>query len=119
MASSTRSRALSLFKTLHRSVQTVFRGDLRAMLIARDKIEAEFRKNRNLTDQGAIEELLKHGADCNKVFLTQMHNYSGKSAKIFLKLGASRERCSCQADREGHLRVGGERRGPARQQALP
>ena len=30
--------ALSLYKTLHRTVQKVFRGDLQAMFAARDKV---------------------------------------------------------------------------------
>lgn len=59
--------ALSLYKTLHRTVQKVFRGDLQAMFAARDKVCDEFEKNRGVTSEVSIRELLKQGQDVNTI----------------------------------------------------
>jgi len=53
--------ALILYKNLHRTVQRVFRGDIPAMLAARDKVCEEFNKNRNVNSETSIAELLNQG----------------------------------------------------------
>ncbi len=72
--SATRRQVLSVFKTLHRTAQTVFRGDPRAMVMARDKIEADFKKNKSVTKQEEIEELVNFARDCNKVWKGYIQN---------------------------------------------
>ncbi len=62
-----RQRVLSLFKTLQRTSQSVFRGDPRALTAARDKIRTEFEKNRGVRSETAVEELIQHGKDCDTV----------------------------------------------------
>ena len=63
-----RQRVLSLFKTLQRTSQSVFRGDPRALTAARDKIRTEFEKNRGVRSETAVEELIQHGKDCDTVY---------------------------------------------------
>ena len=61
-----------LCKRLHRTVQTVFKGDLRAQLIARDKIRSEFYNNKGVTNEQTINELIKYGYDCENVLKNQV-----------------------------------------------
>ena len=61
-----------LCKQLHRTVQTVFKGDLRAQLIARDKIRSEFYNNKGVTNEQTINELIKYGYDCENVLKNQV-----------------------------------------------
>ena len=53
--------ALRLYKSLHRTVQRVFKGDYRAMFAARDKVCEEFNKYRHVTNVNAVEGLIKQG----------------------------------------------------------
>eukprot|EP00090_Calanus_glacialis_P045561 TRINITY_DN853_c0_g1_i1.p1 TRINITY_DN853_c0_g1~~TRINITY_DN853_c0_g1_i1.p1 ORF type:complete len:126 (-),score=38.81 TRINITY_DN853_c0_g1_i1:76-453(-) len=59
--------ALILYKTLHRTVQKVFRGDMPAMLAARDKVCEEFTKNRNVQSETSIAELVNQGYEVQKI----------------------------------------------------
>jgi len=59
--------AVALYKALHRTVQRVFSGDIPAMLAARDKVCEEFEKNRRVTSQTSITELIKQGEDVNRI----------------------------------------------------
>ena len=73
MATSNAStNVLKLYKQLHRTVQTVFRGDTRAQVISRDKIRSEFDKNKKVTSQQTIDELIKYGNDCDGVLRNQV-----------------------------------------------
>ncbi|KAM9330921.1 complex III assembly factor LYRM7 [Gastrophryne carolinensis] len=63
VALNTARRALQLFKTLHRTRQKVFQNDNRALEAARQRINAEFRKNQNETSPEKISELMKIGED--------------------------------------------------------
>lgn len=67
MASPTAKEALKLYKKLHRTAQTVFRGDARALSASRDKIRAEFTKNKSVAKESAVLELVKHGHECDQV----------------------------------------------------
>jgi len=59
--------ALKLYKSLHRTVQKVFKGDRPAMFAARDKICEEFAKNRHVTSPTALTELIKQGEDVKQI----------------------------------------------------
>jgi len=59
--------ALTLYKSLHRTVQRVFRGDITAMLAARDKICDEFNKNRNVKNETSIVELINQGKQVQEI----------------------------------------------------
>ena len=63
---------LKLYKQLHRTVQTVFKGDIRAQVVARDKIRSEFCEKKNITELKSIKELLKYGQECDQVLRTQI-----------------------------------------------
>lgn len=56
-------KALRLFKALHRTRQQVFQNDTRALEGARQRINAEFLKNKNETSPEKISELMKIGQD--------------------------------------------------------
>ena len=59
--------ALRLYKTLHRTVQRVFKGDFKAMFAARDKVCDEFNKYKNVTNKNAIEGLIKQGWEAQTI----------------------------------------------------
>ena len=65
--SSSRRQVLSVFKALHRTAQTVFRGDPRALTVVRQRIIEDFRSNKDVAKQESIDELIGHAWDCNKV----------------------------------------------------
>jgi len=65
-----RSVVLRLYKRLHRTAQSVFAGDVRMLDGARLKIRDEFGKNRHVTSQVAMEELVKVGEDAVTVLRT-------------------------------------------------
>lgn len=48
---------LRAFKALHRARQHIFEGDYKALQAGRLKINEEFRKNKNVTNQDAISEV--------------------------------------------------------------
>ncbi|XP_038058071.1 complex III assembly factor LYRM7-like isoform X2 [Patiria miniata] len=58
-----RSRVLALFKSLHRTRQSVFQGDELALNAARERINEEFAKNKHETDPDEIQQLIKVGED--------------------------------------------------------
>jgi len=64
--STLRAQALSLFKSLNRTAQEVFRGDGKAFHAARAKIREEFAKNATVESENSILELVQHGKDCEK-----------------------------------------------------
>eukprot|EP00088_Acartia_fossae_P032585 TRINITY_DN33344_c0_g1_i1.p1 TRINITY_DN33344_c0_g1~~TRINITY_DN33344_c0_g1_i1.p1 ORF type:complete len:139 (-),score=28.11 TRINITY_DN33344_c0_g1_i1:173-556(-) len=62
-----RSEALKLYKSLHRTVQKVFKGDLPTMFAARDKICDEYDKNRKVANEEAVKELISYGWNVKKI----------------------------------------------------
>jgi len=62
-----RREALKLYKSLHRTVQRTFKGDIPALLAARDKICEEYHKNRHVRSEPAIAELINHGQEVNRI----------------------------------------------------
>ncbi|XP_077262820.1 complex III assembly factor LYRM7 [Temnothorax americanus] len=59
MGDSLRREVLRVFKKLHRTRLKTFEGDEYALQVVRDKINNEYRKYKNVTNQAAIEELNK------------------------------------------------------------
>nr|CAH8831897.1 unnamed protein product [Trichobilharzia regenti] len=65
-----RTRAVAIFKKLHRTCQKVFKGDHETLQAAREKINSEFRANRNETDPEKVNELLKTAEDSELLIRT-------------------------------------------------
>ncbi|XP_043289865.1 complex III assembly factor LYRM7 [Venturia canescens] len=59
MSGNLRREALKIFKKLHRTRLNTFKGDEFALDLTRLKINEEFRKNMNVTDEAAVIELIK------------------------------------------------------------
>ena len=58
--------ALMLYKSLHRTIQRVFKGDQAAMFAARDKVYEEFIKYRNVRNDNAREGLMNQGREAQR-----------------------------------------------------
>ncbi|TNN11939.1 Complex III assembly factor LYRM7 [Schistosoma japonicum] len=65
-----RTRALTIFRKLHRTCQKVFKGDVETLQAAREKINSEFKANQNETNTEKIDELLKTAEDCELLIRT-------------------------------------------------
>ncbi|XP_068780911.1 complex III assembly factor LYRM7-like isoform X5 [Struthio camelus] len=63
---------LKLFKLLHRTRQEVFKNDTRALEAARQKINEEFKNNRNETSAAKINELMKIASDVEVILRTSV-----------------------------------------------
>ena len=61
-----------LCKQLHRTAQSVFKGDIRTQIAARDKIRSEFYKHKYVSNEQTIGELIKYGYECNDVLKCQV-----------------------------------------------
>ncbi|XP_060604650.1 complex III assembly factor LYRM7-like [Ruditapes philippinarum] len=61
--SNSRLRVLSIFKQLHKTRKSVFKGDTYALGVVREKINEEFRNNKDVNDSQKIEELLTVAKD--------------------------------------------------------
>nr|XP_031363193.1 complex III assembly factor LYRM7 isoform X2 [Lonchura striata domestica] len=66
-----RGQVLKLFKLLHRTRQEVFKNDNKA-LEARQKINEEFRNNRDEASEEKINELLKIASDVEVILRTSV-----------------------------------------------
>ncbi|XP_028660712.1 complex III assembly factor LYRM7 [Erpetoichthys calabaricus] len=67
-----RLKVLRLFKTLHRTRESVFRDDTRALEAARKKINEEFKKNKNETSLETINQMMKLASDVEIVLRTSV-----------------------------------------------
>ena len=67
-AQPSRRLVLSVFKRLHRTTRAVFSGDSAATAAARDKINSDFRENRNVTAEAEIAKLVTLADDAEKIF---------------------------------------------------
>ncbi|XP_005423634.2 complex III assembly factor LYRM7 [Geospiza fortis] len=63
---------LKLFKLLHRTRQEVFKNDTKALEAARQKINEEFRNNRDEASEEKINELLKIASDVEVILRTSV-----------------------------------------------
>merc|ERR1712004_227143 len=61
------NRVLGLYKRLHRTTQKVFQGDPMALGQAYNKVRHEFEKNKHVTSETSIEELLNFGESADEV----------------------------------------------------
>ncbi|XP_078034999.1 complex III assembly factor LYRM7 [Augochlora pura] len=59
MGDSLRRQVLETFKKLHRTRMKTFEGDEYALTNLRNKINEEYKKNKNIANKAAIEELNK------------------------------------------------------------
>ncbi|XP_053986998.1 complex III assembly factor LYRM7 [Hylaeus volcanicus] len=59
MGGNLRRQVLCMFKKLHRTRMNTFKGDEHALKVVRNKINEEYKKNKNVTNTAAIEELNK------------------------------------------------------------
>ena len=67
-AQPSRRLVLSVFKRLHRTTRAVFSGDHAATAAARDKINSDFRENRDVADEAVIARLVTLADDAEKIF---------------------------------------------------
>uniref|UniRef100_A0A8C3NRT9 Complex III assembly factor LYRM7 n=1 Tax=Geospiza parvula TaxID=87175 RepID=A0A8C3NRT9_GEOPR len=65
-------QVLKLFKLLHRTRQEVFKNDTKALEAARQKINEEFRNNRDEASEEKINELLKIASDVEVILRTSV-----------------------------------------------
>ncbi len=63
---------LRLYKSLNRTVQSVFRGDQVAQAAAYDKLRQEFGKNLNVENESKVTELIQYGRDCENILKQQV-----------------------------------------------
>jgi len=77
------SEALVLYKSLHRTIQRVFRGDVPAMLAARDKVCEEFVKNRNVKSETSINELINQGREVQNLLAQSVVQIKQKDEEKF------------------------------------
>ncbi|KAL7287385.1 hypothetical protein TKK_0018500 [Trichogramma kaykai] len=78
-----RQEALRVFKQLHKTRLSVFQGDEYALNFMRNKINEEYRKNKNVTDEGAIQELLKFAKEVDKEVRTTVVQAVEKKPGVF------------------------------------
>merc|ERR1739842_206156 len=58
------ANVLQCFKNLHKTRCAVFKGDERALQAAREKINLEFKTNKNIDKPESVSELIKY---CNEI----------------------------------------------------
>lgn len=83
MTQELRRKVLGCFKQLHRTRLTVFEGDTTALAAAREKINAEFHKNKNVSDMAAVEELLTLGRQVEEVLRTSVLQVAQKEDGVY------------------------------------
>ena len=66
-SSQLRIKVLSAFKELHRARLQAFQGDARALFAARKEINNNFLKNKHITDESKIEELVVVATDAANI----------------------------------------------------
>ena len=79
------NKVLGLYKRLHRTTQKVFQGDPMALGQAYNKVRQEFEKNKHVTSQTSIEELVNFGESANEVLrkkVIQLEEISENKYKI-------------------------------------
>ena len=60
-------QSLKLYKTLNRTIKKVFQNDPVGINMANIEIRKEFDKNRDVTSENALKELIEHGYGVNYV----------------------------------------------------
>ncbi|KAB0801815.1 hypothetical protein PPYR_04001 [Photinus pyralis] len=67
---SLRREVLKCFKNLHRTREIVFNGDVRALQKGREKINEEFKKNKDVQELATINELIRFSEEVEKELRT-------------------------------------------------
>ncbi|KAJ8392742.1 hypothetical protein AAFF_G00072260 [Aldrovandia affinis] len=62
-----RLKVFRVFKSLHKTRLDVFKDDIRALTAAREKINDEFRKNKEETSEETINKMIKMASDVELV----------------------------------------------------
>ncbi|KAM0728197.1 Complex III assembly factor LYRM7 [Formica fusca] len=82
-----RREVLRVFKKLHRTRLKTFEGDEHALQVVRKKINDEYRKYKNVTNQAAIEELNKFAQEVEyEVRTTVIQVVETAPGKVALRL---------------------------------
>ncbi|KAJ8287340.1 hypothetical protein GJAV_G00050430 [Gymnothorax javanicus] len=81
-----RLKVLRIFKALHRTRIYVFRDDVHALAAARQKINEEFKKNKEETSEEKINEMIKMASDVEIVLRkTVIQGVHVENNKILLR----------------------------------
>ncbi|KAK4881995.1 hypothetical protein RN001_005314 [Aquatica leii] len=68
--STLRLEVLKCFKSLHRTRQRVFEGDVKALVLGRSQINIEYKKNQDIKDINKINKLIETSMNVEKELLT-------------------------------------------------
>ncbi|KAH0560901.1 complex III assembly factor LYRM7 [Cotesia glomerata] len=83
MSAELRREVLKTFKKLHRTRLNTFQGDQYALSFVRNKINDEYKKNKNVTDETAINELNKFANEVEHEVKTTIIQAVEKKPGIF------------------------------------
>ncbi|KAF7997551.1 hypothetical protein HCN44_006122 [Aphidius gifuensis] len=72
MSGNLRKEVLKIFKTLHKTRMNTFHGDEYALNYIRNKINNEYRKYKNVTNQDSIIELNEFAKQCEQEVRTNV-----------------------------------------------
>ncbi|XP_011157146.2 complex III assembly factor LYRM7 isoform X1 [Solenopsis invicta] len=87
MGDSLRREVLRVFKKLHKTRLKTFEGDDYALQVVRSKINEEYRKYKNVTNQAAIEELNKFAQEVeHEIRTTVIQAVETAPGKVALRL---------------------------------
>lgn len=68
--SNLRSKVLQSFKSLHKTRKSIFKDDIYALNEARTKINAEYKKYKDISEMSTIEEMIKYANEVEEVLRT-------------------------------------------------
>lgn len=83
----TQRQVLAGFKSLHRAARTVFAGDDLALMAARMRINAEYKKNKLVEDASSVAELQKFAHEVENELTTTVVQAKEKQPGIYGKFG--------------------------------
>lgn len=83
MAEVLRREVLHQFKKLHRTRLNKFQGDDHALKVVRDKINEEYRRNINITNEAAVKELNKFAQEVEHELRTNVIQAIEKKPGVF------------------------------------
>lgn len=76
-------QVLGEFRQLHRLAKKVFVGDAFALSAAQKRITEDFRKNKHVTNQGSIQELLNLAKDVRNELKTNVIQAKQKTPGVY------------------------------------
>ncbi|XP_011498825.1 PREDICTED: complex III assembly factor LYRM7 [Ceratosolen solmsi marchali] len=83
MPGNLRAEVLRIYKKLHRTRQEIFQQDEHALTVLRRKLYEEFKKNKNVTDESSIKELIKFANEVDHEFRTTVIQICEKRPGVF------------------------------------